>query len=414
MTTEQQVTCNGQRIVALTLNVANVGPWVAELDFEVAPDVSGKVTINIGALALIGTVVPTQAGTHLEQRRVRVVAGAGGWGRSLPRKNYHNDAKIKARLVADDAAREVGETIGEFEPEVERVGSDYVRSVGTASRVLEHVIGERAWWVDYAGRTHVGVRPAVPLSVKTGDVLTYDPRNRALTFALDDVSQVQIGSVLSQPPLESAQTIREYDIRIDASSSRIVAWCGGGATERGRLAGLLHAIARRATDGMLFGKYRYRVVAMRDDGRVDLQAIRKGAGLPDVQPLSMWPGVAGVHAELAAGAEVLVEFIEGDPGQPIVTHFVGQGGAGFAPVSISFCGSEQAAARQGDLVQSGGVGTTCVFLPVPPPIGPAVPPPTMMPGVPYLVSFSSSAADLPLLAKPLYGAVATGSPKVRL
>lgn len=409
---EPYATCNGQRLTAITLNVANVGPWIAELDFETAPDVAGKVEIKLGALTLVGTVLPMYDGTYIEQRRCRVVGGGGGWGRTVTRKNYHNDAGVKSRLVADDVARECGETIGDFAPEIERIGHDYVRSVGTGSRVLEHVIGARPWWVDYAGVTHVGMRPSVPLTIDgTYDVVAFDPRNRTLTFAIDDIARVQIGSVVSQAPLESAQTIREFDIQIDADTALVVAWCGGSETERGRLAGLLRTIAQRATDAPLWGKYRYRVVAMRGDGRVDLQAVRKAAGLPDVQPLSVWPGVAGADAELSAGAEVLVEFIEGDPTQPIVTHFAGVDGKGFLPVSLAFCGGVQAVARQGDLVQSGGVGTSCVFMAIPPP---PIPTPTpLVTGTPYLVSFSTSAADLPLLAKPLYGAIATGSPKVR-
>lgn len=415
--TDNYVTCNGQRVSAVTINVANVGPWIAELDFEESPDVSGRVTIQIGdGLTLIGTVVAAQDGTHLEQRRCRIVGGAGGWGRLVGRKNYHNDVAggVKARLVAEDAAREVGETLGDFAPESERVGGkDYVRSVGPASRVLEHVIGNVAWWVDYAGRTCAGVRPSVPVTLAEGyDVLQFDPRNRTLTFSVDRPELVAIGLVLTQPPLEAPQIIREFDLHIEHDSTRVIAWCGGSDRERGRLAGLMRAIVHRATDGALLGKYRYRVVAMRDDGRVDLQAVRKDAGLPDVQPISMWPGVAGAHAELAQGAHVLVEFIEGDPTLPIITHFAGVDGAGFVPTSLAFCGSVQAAARQGDLVQSGGVGATCVFMAVPPP---PIPTPTpLMTGTPYLISFSSDPADLPLLAKPLYGAISTGSPKVRV
>jgi hypothetical protein len=405
-------TCNGQRLTALHVDVANIGPWIADLDFESDPEVSGRVEIRVGSsLVLVGTVLTAMSGAHLEQRKCRVIAGAGGWARTVPRKSYHNDARVKARLVAEDLAREVGETLGDFLPATERIGVDYVRAAGPASRVLEHVIGAGVpWWIDYAGRTCVGPRPSVPLTIDGSyDVLAYDPRHRTLTFAIDDPGRVQIGSVVAQPPLAGPQTIREYELHIDASSTRVVAWCGGTEFEPGRLVGLLSAIARRATDDQLLGKYRYRVVAMRDDGRVDLQAVRTGAGLPDLQPVSVWPGVAGAAAELAAGTEVLVEFIEGDPTMPIVTHFAGVAGPGFVPVSLAFCGSEQRAARQGDLVQSGGAGCTVVLTPVVP--VPGVP---VTPGVPYLISFSSNPADVGTLAKPLFGAISNGSPWVKL
>jgi hypothetical protein len=49
---------------------------------------------------------------------------------------------------------------------------------------------------------------------------------------------------------------------------------------------------------------------------------------------------------------VLVTFIDGDRGQPIVTHFAGVDGAGFVPVAIVIGGDPGApAARQGDAVE---------------------------------------------------------------
>ncbi len=413
--TEAFASVNGRACTAVKLTVANVGPWHAEVDLEDEAELGGgaSVTLKIGpTLALVGTIVATQSGAHATQRKCRIVGGGGGWGRLVRAKNYHNDALVKARLVAEDAAREVGETIGTFVPAADRIGRDYVRQARVAAGVLEDVIGDGvAWWVDYAGITHAGPRPATPLAVSAYDVLAYDPRSRVLTFSVDDPAVVRVGAVLSQPPLTGAQTIREYEVHIDAESMRVVAWCGGSADEPGRLAGLMRSIARRATDDCLFGKYRYRVVAMRGDGRVELQAVRKGAGLPDVQPLSQWPGVAGAHAELAPGTEVLVEFIEGDRTQPIVTAYTGVGGPSFSPTSLAFCESEQRVARQGDLVQSGGPGTTIIFCPTtPPPIPTPVP---LMTFTPYLVSFSSLPSDIGPLAKPLYGAISTGSPKVK-
>src|SRR5262249_52787036 len=62
--------------------------------------------------------------------------------------------------------------------------------------------------------------------------------------------------------------------------------------------------------------------------------VRKLAGLPDLLPVSILPGMAGLSAVLTPGSIVLVEFIEGDPSLPIVTHFEAKGGAGFLPVSL--------------------------------------------------------------------------------
>lgn len=409
--TEAFASVNGQRLVSVRLVVGNIGPWFADLELEEAGALSGKVTITLGTLQLVGTVVPQFDGTFALQRKCRAVAGGNGWGTLLAPKGYHNDAGIKAQLIAADAARESGETLGAFVPAAERVGNDFVRRVALASSVLEEVIGGVAWWVGYDGITQVGSRPSSAIASTTYEVLAHDPRTRIVTLAVDDPGAVQVGSIISER-LDAPQTARDIELHLDGGEFRITAWCGGSAEEPGRLPGLLQAIARRANDALLFGKYRYRVVNMAVDGRVELQAISKAAGLPDVKPIAQWPGVAGAHAELAPGAEVLVEFVEGSRAMPIISHFAGKGGVGFVPVSLAFCGSTQAAARQGDLVQSGGVGTIVTLVPVAPAV-PAPPNGAVVAGVPHLISFSST-PPTPLAADPLYGAVSTGSPKVFL
>ena len=103
-----------------------------------------------------------------------------------------------------------------------------------------------------------------------------------------------------------------------------------------RLLRAMQAIVRETFPRYDFlAKYRYRVVKMNPcDDRVQLQAVRKLAGLPDLLPVSILPGMAGLSAVLTPGAIVLVEFIEGDPSLPIVTHFEAKGGSGFLPVSL--------------------------------------------------------------------------------
>lgn len=396
----------GQRATPLRLCVPNVGPWYVDADLEEAPALAGRLAIEIGALTLSGTVDPRADGTHGLRRKCRVVAGAGGWGTPIAAKGYHNDALVKARNVADDAARAVGETLGTFVPAAERVGADYVRQLGPASRTLEDVVGGVPWWVDYAGVTHVGPRPAVQADPSTYEVLAYDPRTRLATLAVDDPSAITIGSILSER-LDAPQTVRELELVVTANEMRVYAWCGGAETRGARLPDTLRRIVEHVLDRRLYGKYRYRVFDMLADGRVNLQAVRKAAGLPDLLPVAQWPGVAGTHAELTPGAEVLVEFIEGDRADPVVTHYAGKGGQGFEPVSLDLGGvGGQKVGRQGDLVRSGGLGATVQLLPVPP----SAPGPVAT-GTLYLISFGPPTPAMPQV--PLYGAVATGSSKVR-
>jgi hypothetical protein len=336
MTGEAFANVNGERVTRARVHVPPVGPWFADVDFELAPALSGRVTLRLGALELVGTIDPRADGTRGMQRRCRIVAGAGAWGAALAPKAYHNDQGVKARLVAEDAAREAGETLAAFAPATERVGTYYTRRGGAASRALEDAAAGAAWWVAYDGRTHVGERLSSTPADDAYQVLDYDPQTRVVTLGVDDLTAIQIGATLSES-LDEPQTVRELEIDVTPEAVRVLAWCGGAEASRGRLPDALRAIVEHVAGERLFGVYRYRVIRMAGDNeRLELQAARRVVGLPDVLPIAMWPGVAGAHAEPALGAEVLVQFVEGDRTQPIVTGFAGKAGPGFTPVTQLF------------------------------------------------------------------------------
>lgn len=353
---------NGHRVAKLVLSVPSRGPWFADVDLDELVPLTGRVTIRVANVAFVGTVASASSGSFGVASRVRIVAGAGGWGNLLPRKAYHNDALVKALTVATDAAREAGEQLGSFAPPADRVGADYVRKAGAASLALEGVLDGTPWWVDYAGATHAGARPATPAG--TYELLDFDARSKLATLAVEDLTAVAIGSVLSTR-LDAPETVRELEIHVAEGGFRLKAWCGA---EGSSTLELMAALTRKLTGGKVFGKYRYRVVTMAGDGRVNLQAVSKAEGLPDILPASQAPGVAGCHAELTPGAEVLVEFVAGDPTDPIVTGFPGKGEPGFVPVSLSFGEGAAPVAHVGSAVSillppalfTGVIGTTPV------------------------------------------------------
>jgi hypothetical protein len=353
MTAPDYVTVNGQPVTSARVVVGYTGPWHAEVTLPSDAAIGPAVTLRIGELTLVGTVLADSDGTVVLRRMTRIVGGAGGWSSTLVRKGYHNDAGIKARLIADDAAREVGESIGSFVPRAERVGVDFARADGLASRALEASIGEGiAWWVDYAGITNVGARPAHAPDVATYQVLAYDPAQRIATLTANDASIVQVGSTISEG-LDVPGTVRELEIVASGSEPlRMTAWLGGSGQDMGRLAGLLTRIAQRTADVPLWGTYRYRVVTQGPDERLTLQAVQPRPGLPDIGPVTVWPGVPGVHGDVALGGEVLVTFVDGDPAQPLVTAFAPFGSNGFTPTELVIGGDVgMPAARQQDAVE---------------------------------------------------------------
>ena len=128
-----------------------------------------------------------------------------------------------------------------------------------------------------------------------------------------------------------------------------------------------------------FGVYRYRVVTKSGTDRWNLQVVSSTTGLPDVLPLSVKPGAAGVKADIALGSIVLVTFIEGDKGQPVITHFAGAGESGWKPVDTEIDGTgavtigasstfvelghspRMGVARLGDAIQAGPFAGTITF-----------------------------------------------------
>lgn len=332
------VTVSGLQTQSMRLLIPSRGVWVADLDFLDVPALSGQVTIRAGNLSLVGTVIATESGTYGSQRRVRVVGGGGGWGTVLRPRAYHSDAGVSALTVAQDAAREAGETLGStWSPASSTLDPDYVRSSGPASRTLEDAIGPGVlWWVDYAGVTQVGQRATSQADSTLYEVLFFDPRSRVLTLGLDDLTAVGIGSTLARG-LDSPVTVRDLEIDVSAERIEVRAWCGGGtvaSSALGRLEHAFEALVARDSDPRLYGPWLYRVIS-RSGSLLNLQAARVVDGLPDIMSIKMWPGVSGAYADVTPGAQVLVEFIGGQRSLPVVTHFGPTGSGGFVPVNVT-------------------------------------------------------------------------------
>lgn len=403
--TDAFVTVDGHPVEKLHVHVPNVGPWWCDCDLIDEGPTSGRVIVGIGDSELSGTI-DVQSGNFGDRSQLRIVAGANGWRSQVPAQAYHNDAGVSRRLVADDAAIAIGEELGIFAP-AELLRADYVRPSGTAATVIESVAGGQPWWVDYDGVTHVAERATI--SASNYELLTYNPRLQCATLAIDELSDVSVGSVIADrldPPI----TVRELEIKITPDSMLATVWHMESATARSPLAQTIESIVRRsANDDRLYGCYRYRVVGMVGD-RVSVRAANPIEGMPDMALVDIWPGLAGAAMTLIPGADVLVSFIDGVRTSPIITHFTNKSGTGFVPASVDLLGNGNGlnAGRQGDLVRSGGIGTIASFGLIPPDVVPA-----MSVGKPYLISFGP-VAPTPVLAAPLYGALATGSNVVRI
>ncbi len=290
-----------------------IGAWFAEVELDLetmtAPLPSGRVVLTIGDEALVGRVDARATSRLGAKASVRVLAGGGGWDLPVRSQHFHNDAGVTLLAVAQATAAEVGEVVGSA-PRV-RLGVDYVRSAGPASRILH----ADPWYVNDIGVTRIEAR-AEESAPKDLEILGWDPASSVAELAPDVI--VRPGWVLTDDRFGS-QVVRDVEQTWSAAGTRASAFCA--TTARSRLAGTLAHAVREFAGVAHLKSYRYRVVLMAGE-RVALQAVKKDAGMPDAIPLSLVYGVPGVTAVLTPGQEVLVEFVAGDPAQPVVRSYV--------------------------------------------------------------------------------------------
>jgi hypothetical protein len=339
------VTANGEPLVSVELHVPHRGAWWARIEFVDAPELEGSVELAIDELRLVGTIVSDHDGTHCGHRRALVFAGAAGWGTEVEPQHYRADTGVRAALVAEDAARTAGETLGTFEPASERLGSHYVRQGGLARRVLEDAIGEVLWWVDYDGVTHVAAeRPEVEAEADDYRVLDYDPLERVATLEISDPRTVIVGSQLTEG-LDVPQVVRELDLKASPRGLRMQVWTGAG--RYGLADSQAYAVHRRYAEARLWGSWRYRVTRM--NGHVvgggelgvlvydslDARPVLSAHGLPELVHVELSPGVPGCSVELPEGLEILVEFVEGNRALPRVVAFAGPDQSTWVPTRLT-------------------------------------------------------------------------------
>lgn len=305
---------NAIRATAVRTLIPCHGPWIADLDVDgdlpTAP--SGISVITIGTATMRGTVDEDASGRRGDAAQARVVAGAGGWQKTVPKRHFEASSGVLSTAIFAATAAEVRETVVDTSPAI--VGVSYARSEGPASRVLHG----RSWYVDLAGVTIVGPRPTLPATPDI-EILDWNPSTHALRFS--STSIVQPGTVFTDAKFGTL-VARDVEQTFDASGARGTAWCSSSsrATAGTKLAQMLRSVAREAVADVYLRPHRYRVVTTRPDKRLVLQAVEKTSGVPDLVPCAFWPSAAGVTAELPNGAIVVVEFLDGNPAFPAITH----------------------------------------------------------------------------------------------
>lgn len=310
------ISVNGLPAISVRLLVPWQGAWLADVDFDlditgVVP--SGKVALVIGSNTLLGTIDPIASGRFASHVRARVVGGGNGWQQVVTPQHAHNDGGVVSTDPITATASLVGETVIVATPTT--LGADFVRfGDGPAYQVLRGL----DWYVDFNGITQVSTRISTPVTDSDVHILSFDGLYQTAQIATETL--LQPGMMLSDSRFDSA-TIRQVEQTFDANGSRATAWLSKSDSTVYSLGGALGQAARTAVGLPTLRAYRYRVVSQNPDGRLVLQAVSKSAGIPDQLPIKVWYGAPGVSGKPAPGTIVVLQFLEGDPGQPIVVAF---------------------------------------------------------------------------------------------
>lgn len=311
----------GLRVLTLDLLQPYRGVWTADMSLDLsdpstAPANGSPVTITVqpavGPAAMLrGTVDPRGSGPFGDLYLLRVVAGGAGWDKPVRAQAYDSDGGVTNARVYGGTAQEVGERVVVQTPAV--LGTHFERSAGPASRVLNNEM----WWVDPAsGATMVGSRSAATPDPSM-TLIEWDPRTASAKLTCDTL--VTPGTVISDSRIPSGPiTVRDVEQRFDKDGSHVTAWCGSSAVTQ--LANDLLSMVLEMSGTKYLSPKLYRVVLQNSDGRLQLQAVHPTEGFPDTMPITVY-GPAGWSARVALGSVCLVEFLYGDPTQPVVRDF---------------------------------------------------------------------------------------------
>lgn len=325
------LTVNGLLVTQMRWLAPWSGVWVAELDYESEATPTGRVAIvSTEGIALSGTVDDKLSGTFGEKRHLRVVGGAGGWGKRVRSQHYHSDVGLPLAIVVSTTAAEAGELATILAPKV--LGLDFVRRRGPAAQIFADAGVD--WWVGPDGVTRVGARlPSLP--PPSLHVLDWDPANGTVAFTCDTL--VEPGTVIVDARFGS-KVVREVEATVSDGSVSGTLWVVDERPEPGEvvteLGSTIAAMARRATRIEHARFYEYRVVAMAAD-RVQLEAVNPDTdGMPDVLPASVWAGMSGYKAILTPDSRVLVGFRGGDASKPFVAFYEPPEDGAWRPVTL--------------------------------------------------------------------------------
>lgn len=168
------------RIIEATITIPNYGIWYADVKFD--QDVTmGETGFSLDLADLSMRASVYRRGNYQGSTRARIIGGAAGWHQKISAKFYDHVVGVKASMVLQDAAREVGESIQLANDFI--VGPSFVRQEAHAGRVLSQLAGS-LWFMRPDGVTYSGARDSSFITSRF-DVIGFNTAEGRGTVATD-------------------------------------------------------------------------------------------------------------------------------------------------------------------------------------------------------------------------------------
>jgi len=316
-------TLNDHRVTSATIDLPAWGAWHADVSLDGEVKIAGAVTLVVNDLTLKGTIL--SGGPLFGRSRFRVVGGAGGWGKILPKNSYANDAGVRLSTILNDAAKAAGETLDASTVPTIQLGPAWTRDEGAACFVL-NALAPSAWYVGEDGVTRLGQRKASTFAGQATRIEPVDQATKRLTIASESIATLVPGVVVDGL---SALDVT-HEISPDGLRTTIRGALGIGSAASRLLAARRAQLEQLDPNRRFRGTYEYRVVT-RNGNRLNLQIVLVSTGMPDLQNVPVRPGLAGGKADVKLGSRVLVTWANADRARPLVLGCDDADSAGFLP-----------------------------------------------------------------------------------
>lgn len=191
----------GVRIVSGSFAIPLLRAWSGDVTLATADPVPADVSLTVGNLSLTGHVY--RQAIFGGQRVCRVVAGFGGWRRTLPVRHYGLPGGVQLSLVLNDAALEVGEKVNV--PSDRSIGVNYVREELPAARILNQLADDE-WYIDNSGVTQIAAWPTRKIP-SPFTAVSQDGGSGVLEIATEDYAAWMPNATFASPFLDGTYTV---------------------------------------------------------------------------------------------------------------------------------------------------------------------------------------------------------------